>query len=108
MPAKPDNDEPGGPAENVDEPLYSIGDLASEFEARNVRGITRRRRIMAPPLQQVGAIEARGTDANENVVRRRFGRARYLADLKGLRPAERPDIYRFHNVRGTPSGVKPR
>jgi DNA-binding transcriptional MerR regulator len=31
MRVKPDKDEPGGPAENVDEPLYSIGDLASEF-----------------------------------------------------------------------------
>jgi DNA-binding transcriptional MerR regulator len=31
MHVKPDNDDPGGTVENVDEPLYSIGDLASEF-----------------------------------------------------------------------------
>jgi hypothetical protein len=38
---------------------------ARELEARDVRRRTRRSRVQAGPLQQVGAIQARGLDTNK-------------------------------------------
>ena len=59
------------------------GDGARDFQSEDGRR-SRRRRIVAGALQQVGTIDARGLDANQHFARARDGR-RALGDVQNVR-----------------------
>ena len=71
------------------------GDFASDFHPDDLRR-ARRRRIEALPLEQVGAIDARSADANQDFVGldRRLG---HLADFQRVFIAGFLNDYCFHH-----------
>jgi len=60
-------------------------DLAGELEAGDIAGSAGRRRVMAAALEDIGAIEAGGVDADEDLVSPGEGGVGELADGENFR-----------------------
>jgi len=72
----------GAATEEGDHSLARADDLAGALETRNVHRRTRRRRVVARDLHQVGTVDARSTDADQQLA---FGRHR-IGPLRELEP----------------------
>jgi hypothetical protein len=76
-------------------PGAAIHDLSREFQAGNVGRRARRSRVEAFSLQQIGAVQPRRADPDDDILRARDG-LRNLPHLQYFRPARTGDDDRSH------------